>query len=158
MSEIDVPAEDVDVEKLLRISQCPGPAASRHPLCTRISSCGIRSSCHLHHVSTLPARTARESQTFEFLPRNVAGQHRFDSTPGVQQTYRILANSLLMRFSSSSRARAFLRSAINWTSPRMFALLLLDRPKKPLGPEDDILYEWQKACSPDGLKVSSDLR
>ncbi len=43
----------------------------------------------------------------------------------------MLACSLLMRFSSSSRALAFLRSAINWTSPRMFELLLLDRPRKP---------------------------
>ena len=44
-----------------------------------------------------------------------------------------------MRFSSSSRARALRRSAMNWTSPRMFVLLLLDRPRKPEVPEDDIL-------------------
>lgn len=53
-----------------------------------------------------------------------------------------------MRFSSSSRARAFLKSAINWTSPRMFALLLLDRPRKPVGPDDDILFEWLKPTAP----------
>lgn len=46
-------------------------------------------------------------------------------------THRILASSLLMRFSSNSRALAFLRSAMNCTSPRMFELLLLDRPRKP---------------------------
>lgn len=45
--------------------------------------------------------------------------------------YRMFANSLLMRFSSSSRALAFLRSAMNWTRPRMFELLELDLPRKP---------------------------
>jgi hypothetical protein len=27
---------------------------------------------------------------------------------------------------------------MNWTNPRMFELLLLDRPRKPVGPEDAI--------------------
>jgi len=46
-------------------------------------------------------------------------------------THLMLASSLLMRFSSSSRALAFLRSAMNCTNPRMFELLLVDRPRKP---------------------------
>lgn len=48
----------------------------------------------------------------------------------------MLANSLLMRFSSSSRALAFLRSAMNCTRPRMFELLELDLPRKPAAVED----------------------
>ena len=37
-----------------------------------------------------------------------------------------------MRFSSSSRARALRRSAMNWTRPRMEVLLDdVDRPRKP---------------------------
>lgn len=55
------------------------------------------------------------------------------------RAHRILASSLLMRFSSSSRALAFLKSAINCTSPRMFELLLLDRPRKPEPVEEDML-------------------
>ena len=44
----------------------------------------------------------------------------------------MFANSLFMRFSSSSRARALRRSAMNWTSPRMDVLLdEEDRPRKP---------------------------
>lgn len=50
--------------------------------------------------------------------------------------HRMLANSLLMRFSSSSRALAFLRSAMNWTRPRMFELLELDLPRKPAAVDD----------------------
>lgn len=50
--------------------------------------------------------------------------------------YRILANSLLMRFSSSSRALAFLKSAMNCTRPRMFELLELDLPRKPAAVDD----------------------
>lgn len=53
-----------------------------------------------------------------------------------QATHRMLASSLLMRFSSSSRALAFLRSAMNCTSPRMLELLLLERPRKPPAAED----------------------
>jgi hypothetical protein len=49
--------------------------------------------------------------------------------------HRIFASSLLMRFSSSSRALAFLRSAMNCTKPRIFELLLLERPKKPAADE-----------------------
>lgn len=30
----------------------------------------------------------------------------------------------------------------------MFALLLLDRPRKPVGPDDDILFEWLKPTAP----------
>jgi len=41
-----------------------------------------------------------------------------------------------MRFSSSSRALAFLRSAMNCTSPRILELLLLERPRKPPPAED----------------------
>lgn len=37
--------------------------------------------------------------------------------PIFNDTHRMFANSLFIRFSSSSRARAFLRSAINLTSP-----------------------------------------
>lgn len=63
----------------------------------------------------------------------------------VVATYRILANSLLMRFSSSSRALAFLKSAMNWTRPRMLELLLLERPRKP-PPEEDILSGVAEGC------------
>lgn len=48
----------------------------------------------------------------------------------------MFANSLLMRFSSSSRALAFLKSAMNCTRPRMFELLELDLPRKPAAVED----------------------
>jgi hypothetical protein len=34
--------------------------------------------------------------------------------------YRIFASSLLIRFSSNSRARAFLRSAMNFTKPKNY--------------------------------------
>ena len=64
----------------------------------------------------------------------------------------MFANSLLMRFSSSSRARAFLRSAMNWTSPRMLELLLLERPRKPV-PEDDILVVLS---GPSRMRLSAD--
>jgi hypothetical protein len=57
--------------------------------------------------------------------RAVRGAHA--RTPS---TYLMLASSLLILFSSSSLALAFLRSEMNCTSPRMLALLL-DRPKKP---------------------------
>lgn len=48
----------------------------------------------------------------------------------------MLASSLLMRFSSSSRARAFLKSAMNCTSPRILELLELERPRKPAAADD----------------------
>lgn len=57
--------------------------------------------------------------------------------------YRMLANSLLMRFSSNSRALAFLRSAMNWTRPRMLALLELERPRKPAA-ADDMVGWWDR--------------
>lgn len=50
--------------------------------------------------------------------------------------YRMLASSLLMRFSSSSLARAFLKSAMNWTSPRILELLEVERPRKPAAADD----------------------
>ena len=54
-------------------------------------------------------------------------------------TNLILANSLLIRFSSSSRALAFRRSAMNCTNPRIVELpLLFPRPKKLDPVEDDI--------------------
>lgn len=56
-------------------------------------------------------------------------------------TYRILANSLLIRFSSSSRALALRRSAMNCTRPRMFELLLAERPRKL--PVADIVAEFR---------------
>lgn len=59
----------------------------------------------------------------------------------VSLAHLIFANSLLILFSSSSRARAFLRSAINCTRPRMFALLLLERPRKPAAEEAILSYE-----------------
>lgn len=63
---------------------------------------------------------------------------RIQKGSGRGSIYRIFASSLLMRFSSSSRALAFLRSAINCTRPRMFALLLLERPRKPPAAEEAI--------------------
>lgn len=63
--------------------------------------------------------------------------------PSRALSYRMLANSLLMRFSSSSRALAFLKSAMNWTRPRMFELLLLERPRNPV---DDILDSKSLSC------------
>lgn len=57
-------------------------------------------------------------------------------SPIVCASYRMLANSLLMRFSSNSRALAFLKSAMNWTRPRMLELLELDRPRKPAAVDD----------------------
>lgn len=47
----------------------------------------------------------------------------------------MFASSLFILFSSSSLALAFRRSAMNWTRPRMFELVLLtDRPRKPAAP------------------------
>jgi hypothetical protein len=43
----------------------------------------------------------------------------------------MFASSLLILFSSSSLALAFLRSAMNCTSPRIFVFPELPRPKKP---------------------------
>lgn len=61
----------------------------------------------------------------------------------------MLASSLLILFSSSSLALAFLRSAINCTNPRMLELLLVERPRKPLA-EDDMAA----VCAGfDGLSV-----
>jgi hypothetical protein len=43
----------------------------------------------------------------------------------------MFASSLLILFSSRSLALAFLRSAMNWTSPRIFELFpVVPRPKK----------------------------
>ena len=47
-----------------------------------------------------------------------------------------------MRFSSSSRALAFLKSAMNCTSPRMLELLLLERPRKPPAAEDAMVERF----------------
>lgn len=54
----------------------------------------------------------------------------------------MFASSLLMRFSSSSRALAFLRSAMNWTRPRMFELLELDLPRKPAAVDAIVLIRF----------------
>ena len=44
----------------------------------------------------------------------------------------MFASSLLILFSSSSLALAFLRSAMNWTSPRILELFPeFPRPRKP---------------------------
>lgn len=51
-------------------------------------------------------------------------------------SHRIFASSLLMRFSSNSRALAFLKSAMNCTSPRMFELFELERPRNPAAVDD----------------------
>ncbi len=53
----------------------------------------------------------------------------------------MLASSLLIRFSSSSRALAFLKSAMNCTKPRILELLLLERPRKPPPVEEAISEE-----------------
>ncbi len=53
-------------------------------------------------------------------------------------SYRMLASSLLILFSSSSRALAFLKSAMNCTKPRILELLLLERPRKPPPVEEAI--------------------
>jgi hypothetical protein len=51
-------------------------------------------------------------------------------------TNLIFANSLLILFSSSSLALAFLKSAINCTSPRIWELFPeLARPKNPAAAE-----------------------
>ena len=60
-------------------------------------------------------------------------------------TNLMFASSLLILFSSSSLALAFLRSAMNCTRPRMFELLLeLPRPRK-LPAEDAIVAIFQSA-------------
>jgi hypothetical protein len=54
----------------------------------------------------------------------------------------MFANSLLILFSSNSLALAFLRSAINCTSPRIFELFPeLPRLKKLVAPEDAIVKD-----------------
>jgi hypothetical protein len=47
----------------------------------------------------------------------------------------MFANSLLILFSSNSLALAFLKSAMNWTNPRMFALFP-DEPRLKKPPVD----------------------
>ena len=52
----------------------------------------------------------------------------------------MFASSLLILFSSNSLALAFLKSAMNCTSPRMFALFPEDpRLKKPAAAEDAMM-------------------
>lgn len=65
----------------------------------------------------------------------------------------MLANSLLMRFSSSSRALAFLKSAMNWTRPRMFELLELDLPRKPAAVDDMVGDGFGADLSPRSYHV-----
>lgn len=60
-------------------------------------------------------------------------------------TNRIFASSLLILFSSKSRARAFLRSAMNWTRPRMLELPVVDRPRKPAAAEEAMLPCWESS-------------
>jgi hypothetical protein len=55
---------------------------------------------------------------------------------------------LLILFSSSSLALAFLKSAINCTNPRIFALFpMLPRPKNPAAAEDAMI---EIGCCPPG--------
>lgn len=57
----------------------------------------------------------------------------------MKATDLMLASSLLIRFSSSSRALAFRKSAMNCTKPRIVELpLLFPRPKKLDPAEDDM--------------------
>lgn len=58
------------------------------------------------------------------------------------RAHRMLASSLLILFSSKSRALAFLKSAMNWTSPRIFAVFVPDRPRKPPEAMADMLEAW----------------
>lgn len=54
----------------------------------------------------------------------------------------IFASSLLILFSSNSLARAFLRSAMNCTNPRILALFPEDpRLRKPAAAEEAILKQ-----------------
>ena len=122
------------------------PPCSGNEPCKRISSCGSRSSFRLCRVSSYSPTGGRGSspltrwvRTLELLSAmrravSDANPHR-PPDAGLPSTYLMLANSLLMRFSSSSRALAFRRSAMNCTNPRMFELLLVDRPRKPLAVE-----------------------
>ena len=58
-------------------------------------------------------------------------------------TNLILASSLLILFSSNSLALAFLKSAINCTNPRMFALFPdVPRLKKPAAAEVAMIGYW----------------
>lgn len=117
--------------------------------CRRISSCGSRLSCHLRDpvVSTLspgacttPRQGSCKDKPLNFCLYDVVGQYvRPSRGILVVPTHLMLANSLLIRFSSSSRARAFLRSAMNWTRPRIFELLLPDRPRKPAAAEEAMM-------------------
>ncbi len=68
-------------------------------------------------------------------------------------SYRMLASSLLILFSSNSRALAFRRSAMNCTSPRMLELLLVERPRKPPPVEDDMM-KTRNYDPPLGLEFS----
>jgi len=59
-----------------------------------------------------------QSPAFEFLP---CGLSVTTSRRKQSQTNRIFASSLFIRFSSSSLARAFLKSAINCTKPNPYS-------------------------------------
>lgn len=74
----------------------------------------------------------------------------------------MLASSLLILFSSRSLARAFRKSAMNWTRPRILAVLLLDRPRKPPVTADILWMErggglWRLQESRVGRLVSTDV-
>jgi len=78
-----------------------------------------------------------------YMPLNFCleftGSAHYPHSVLVKVTNLILANSLLIRFSSNSRALAFRKSAINCTNPRIVELpLLFPRPKKLDPVEDDI--------------------
>lgn len=53
----------------------------------------------------------------------------------------MFASSLLILFSSNSLALAFLKSAMNWTSPRMFALFP-DEPRLKNPPAEEAMIEY----------------
>ena len=68
----------------------------------------------------------------------------------------MFASSLLILFSSSSLARAFLRSAMNWTNPRMFELFPeLPRLRKllPVDAFDILKWVWLFRMLPISLCV-----
>ena len=125
--------------------------------CRHISSCGTHWDYHLSSKVSDRAKACWRSD--RWIPLNFCLEVKTSQLKGNvyllgQGTNLILANSLLILFSSSSRALAFLRSAINCTNPRIFELFPeLPRPKNPDAAEDAMMESRSRLLVPDLIRA-----
>ena len=95
-----------------------------HTPCKRISSCGTHWDCHLCMLKLFNLVVSSPCLPLNFCLQK--GQRKFPAPQCQTPTNLIFASSLLILFSSSSLALAFLRSAMNCTSPvHLLAVILL---------------------------------